>query len=85
MFQISVAGDIRFYGLLKTIGVTPKQLRRIIRQQALLLSGIGIPIGLLLGYGVGVLAVPIALSSSIMGGKYTTISLSPRTSLSSLN
>ena len=76
IFQISVAGDIRFYGLLKTIGVTPKQLRRIIRQQALLLSGIGIPIGLLLGYSVGVAAVPIALSTSIMSGKYTTISLS---------
>lgn len=31
VFQISVAGDIRFYGLLKTIGTTPRQLRRIIR------------------------------------------------------
>ncbi|MGM9573204.1 MAG: ABC transporter permease [Hominicoprocola sp.] len=77
IFQISVAGDIRFYGLLKTIGVTPRQLRRIIRQQALLLSAVGIPIGLLLGYGVGVLAVPIALSTSTMGGRYTVISLSP--------
>ena len=77
IFQISVAGDIRYYGLLKTIGVTPKQLRRIIRQQALILSGVGIPVGLGLGYGVGVLAVPVALSTSIMGGKYTTISLSP--------
>lgn len=37
IFQISVSGDIRFYGLLKTIGVTPRQLRRIIRQQALIL------------------------------------------------
>ena len=76
IFQISVAGDIRFYGLLKTIGVTPRQLRRIIRLQALMLSGVGIPVGLLLGYGVGVLAVPVALSTSIMSGKYTTISIS---------
>ena len=50
IFQISVAGDIRFYGLLKTIGTTPRQLKRIIRQQALLLCLIGIPAGLLLGY-----------------------------------
>ena len=77
IFQISVAGDIRFYGLLKTIGVTPKQLRRIIRQQALMLCVIGIPVGLLLGYGVGVATVPITLSTSMMGGKYTTISISP--------
>lgn len=77
IFQISVAGDIRYYGLLKTIGVTPRQLRRIIRQQALMLSAAGIPAGLLLGYGVGALAVPVTLSTSLIGGTYTTISLSP--------
>ena len=65
IFQISVAGDIRYYGLLKTIGVTPKQLRRLIRQQALLLSALGIPVGLLLGYGVGAAAVPITMSTSM--------------------
>ena len=77
IFQISVAGDIRYYGLLKTIGVTPKQLRRLIRQQALLLSALGIPVGLLLGYGVGAAAVPITMSTSIVGGRYTTVSVSP--------
>ncbi|MGM9589278.1 MAG: ABC transporter permease [Faecousia sp.] len=77
IFQISVAGDIRYYGLLKTIGVTPRQLRRIIRQQALMLGSIGIPVGLGLGYGVGILAVPVTLSTSIYGGKYTTVSVSP--------
>lgn len=77
IFQISVAGDIRYYGLLKTIGVTPKQLRRLIRQQALLLSALGIPVGLLLGYGVGAAAVPITMSTSTMGGRYTTVSVSP--------
>ena len=53
VFQISVTGDIQFYGLLKTIGTTPRQLRRIIRTQALILSLIGIPIGLLLGWLLG--------------------------------
>lgn len=77
IFQISVAGDIRYYGLLKTIGVTPKQLRRLIRQQALLLSALGIPVGLLLGYGVGAAAVPITMSTSTVGGRYTTVSVSP--------
>ena len=36
-----------------SIGTTPRQLKRIIRQQALLLCLIGIPAGLLLGYGIG--------------------------------
>lgn len=77
IFQISVTGDIRFYGLLKTIGVTPRQLRRIIRQQALLLCLFGIPTGLLLGYGVGVVLTPIILQSTTLGTTSLTISASP--------
>lgn len=59
IFQISIMGDIRFYGLLKTIGTTKKQLRRLIARQVLLLSAIGIPAGLLLGYAVGILGAPL--------------------------
>jgi putative ABC transport system permease protein len=77
IFQISVTGDIRFYGLLKTIGTTPRQLKRIIRQQALLLSVVGIPAGLLLGYGVGAVLVPVILKSSNLGASSATISVSP--------
>lgn len=53
VFQISVANDIRFYGLLKTIGTTPSQISRMIRLQALLLSLLGIPLGLVGGWFVG--------------------------------
>lgn len=77
IFQISVSGDIRFYGLLKTIGVTPSQLRRIIRQQALFLCLIGIPIGLLLGYGVGALLTPQVIRSTSFGESVSTVSISP--------
>ena len=62
MFQISVAGDIRFYGLLKTIGTTPRQLRRIIRLQALALSAAGIPIGLVLGWLIGGQLTPVIVA-----------------------
>lgn len=61
IFQISVSNDIRFYGLLKTIGTTGRQLRCIIRWQALILSSIGIPMGLLIGYGIGVRLSPMIL------------------------
>ena len=77
IFQISVTGDIRFYGLLKTIGVTPRQLRRIIRQQALLLCVAGIPLGMLLGYGVGALLTPVVMARTTFGAGITTISTSP--------
>ncbi len=62
VFQISVANDIRFYGLLKTIGTTGKQLKRIIRMQALILSAVGIPTGLLLGWLAGVKLTPVIVS-----------------------
>lgn len=64
IFQISVVKDIRFYGLLKTIGTTGRQIRRIISQQAFTLSLVGIPIGLLLGYLCGKKFVPLIMSNS---------------------
>ncbi len=76
IFEISVTGDIRFYGLLKTIGVTPRQLRRIIRWQALILCAAGIPLGLILGYGVGALLVPLVMRNSNLS-MATTLSSSP--------
>ncbi|HQQ89690.1 MAG TPA: FtsX-like permease family protein, partial [Oscillospiraceae bacterium] len=63
IFQISVSNDIRFYGLLKTIGTTGRQLRRIIRRQALTLCVIGIPAGLILGWLVGRALSPSVLST----------------------
>lgn len=75
VFQISVAGDIRFYGLLKTIGTTPRQLRRIIRTQALLLSLIGIPIGLLLGWLLGGVLTPVITAR--LNEVTTVVSVSP--------
>ena len=77
IFQISVTGDIRFYGLLKTIGTTPRQLRRIITQEALFLCILGIPIGLLPGYGIGAVLTPIALETTSIIGTKATISSSP--------
>lgn len=77
IFQISVTGDIRFYGLLKTIGVTPRQLKRIIRQQALLMCIVGIPVGMILGYGVGVALMPTIMEQSSFGSASTMVSNSP--------
>ena len=75
VFQISVAGDIRFYGLLKTIGTTPRQLRRIIRNQALLLSLVGIPLGLVLGWLLGGVLTPVITAQ--LNAVTTVVSVSP--------
>ncbi|HJD28195.1 MAG TPA: ABC transporter permease [Candidatus Blautia avicola] len=75
VFQISVAGDIRFYGLLKTIGTTPRQLRQIIRFQALTLSAVGIPIGLMIGWLIGGQLTPVIVKQ--LNGVETVTSVSP--------
>ena len=75
VFQISVTNDIRFYGLLKTIGTTPRQLGWIIRQQALTLSLAGIPLGLIAGWFIGGQITPAIVSQ--MEGIVPVTSVSP--------
>lgn len=53
IFFISVRGKMREYGRMKVIGATPKQIRRIVQREGLLLSACGIPLGLLIGGSIG--------------------------------
>ncbi|MCL1995733.1 MAG: ABC transporter permease [Defluviitaleaceae bacterium] len=55
---ISVAKDVRFYGLLKTLGTTPKQLRRIVNGQIFRMYLTGSPIGLVLAAAISFVLVP---------------------------
>ena len=71
VFQISVVSDIRFYGLLKTIGTTKKQIRSLVRRQAAFLCAVGIPIGLILGYGVRELILLLAARLGAFGSAST--------------
>lgn len=69
IFQISVASDIRFYGRLKTLGTTKKQLKKMIYGQANRLSLIGIPIGLVIGYLLGAVLVPVMITGTTKEAK----------------
>lgn len=62
IFQISVSTDIQFYGKLKTLGTTKKQIKKLIYGQANRLCLIGIPLGLLLGWLLGRKLVPALIS-----------------------
>ena len=64
IFHISVVRDVKFYGLLKMIGTTPRQLRRIISIQARLLYLIALPFGLGLGFLIGRWVTPLTTSLS---------------------
>lgn len=64
VFQISVAADILFYGKLKTLGTTKKQIRKLIYGQGSRLCLIGIPLGLVAGYLLGILLVPALIPTN---------------------
>ena len=59
IFDINIISDIQEFGLLKTIGTTEKQLKKIVMKRANLISIIGIPIGIGLGVLVGAYLLPI--------------------------
>ena len=49
IFRISINDKIRSYGQLRTIGATPKQIKRIVKREGRKLGSIGILIGTVLG------------------------------------
>ena len=79
IFYIAVVKDVQFYGHLKTIGTTKKQIRRIIYKQTIKISCIGIPTGLLLGAVVSFGVVPYFLNMmySTNSDVGTKVSFSP--------
>lgn len=76
VMYISVSKDVRFFGMLKTVGTTPKQIRRIVTGQVFRLCLIGLPLGCLAAAAVSLLLVPaIIANSGIDTG--TVVSFSP--------
>lgn len=77
IFQISVIRDIQYYGLLKTIGATGRQIKKIIRRQALLLGILGIPTGLVCGYFIGSAMMPKMMAMTSYVGNEVGVSMHP--------
>ena len=66
-FSISVSERTKQFGLLSSIGATRRQIRRAVFTEAMLLSTIGIPLGLLSGY------VGIAITLNILSTRIHTL------------
>lgn len=58
VFYISVTNDIEWFGMMKTIGATAPQIRRIMGKQVRLLAAIGIAAGIAAGYIAGLRIAP---------------------------
>ncbi len=77
VFYISVSRDINRYGMLKTLGTSPKQIRKIINNQALLLACIGIPVGLMMSAVCSLVIVPFVFKLFNNEAEFNDISFSP--------
>ena len=63
ILSLSVQHDIRFYGMLKTLGTTPRQLRTLVRAKAILAALAGLVPGMLAAMLLCLEVVPRALET----------------------
>ena len=77
VFDIAVMQDIRRYGLYRTIGMSRKQVKRLINRQALWLSCIGIPLGLIIGFFIGRAALPTVMETFSTEYKNIAVNVTP--------
>ncbi len=77
VLYISVSRDVRFYGLLKTLGTTPRQIRQIVFGQILRLCLLGIPIGIMLALLFSLKFVPFFISELGAVSTAAVVSFSP--------
>ena len=73
IFDISVMQDVRQYGLLRMIGTSTRQIKSIVNRQAVWLTLIGLPIGLIAGFFAGRALLPVVME--IFSYEYSTASL----------
>ena len=66
-FSISVSERTKQFGLLSSVGATKKQLRRMVTFEALTVSAIGIPLGIVVGIG------GIGITLLLLGDKFSSI------------
>ncbi len=59
VFDLNLIADMKEYGLLKTIGTSGKQIRYMVKQRTNRICFIAIPIGLIIGCGIGGYLLPM--------------------------
>ena len=67
IFYLNIVADTQEYGLLKTIGTTGRQIKKIVLKKAGIICAAGIPIGLILGIGLGTVLLPV------ISGQFVTV------------
>ena len=73
IMQLSINNDIYFYGQLKTIGTTPKQIKSIVKKETLFYALLAIPTGLVFASLFSYFLVPYTLRQLISGSAIENI------------
>ena len=63
IMYLSVAGKVRYYGLLQTVGMTEKQVKKMMRDQMFLIGSAGTVIGCLSGGLISFFLIPVVVKS----------------------
>ena len=63
IMYLSVTGKVRYYGLLQTVGMTEKQIKRMMKEQMLLIGSAGTVLGCLSGGMVSFFLIPVVVKS----------------------
>ncbi|WP_291237060.1 ABC transporter permease [Frisingicoccus sp.] len=63
ILYLSVSGNVRYYGLLQTIGMTEKQVYRLVEKQMLFIGAIGIAAGMLAGVATSFGLIPAVVKT----------------------
>lgn len=77
IFDIAVMQEIRRYGLYRTIGMSKHQVKTLINRQAIWLSLVGIPLGLIIGFLIGKSVLPFIMNTVSSDYKNISVEVSP--------
>lgn len=70
VFYISITTDIRWFGMMKTIGATRSQLKKILNRQVRVIAAAGITGGVVAGYFMGLVIAPRIISMTVWAVYY---------------
>ena len=70
IMYLSVAGKIRYFGLLQTVGMTERQIKKLLKEQMLLIGTAGIVSGYVAGGMVSFFLIPLIVKTMGIRKKY---------------
>ncbi len=71
-FEVSSKERERQFGLLQSVGATPKQIVRIMTAEGLMLSAVGVPIGIIIGIGCAYIAFKRIVGNGLADAFFTS-------------